>query len=38
MLKKNNKPPISIRMGLHVGEAILGNIGSPGKKMEYTAL
>jgi len=38
ILELNHKPPISIRMGIHVWDVILGNIGNPGKKMEYTAL
>ncbi|MDD3793337.1 MAG: adenylate/guanylate cyclase domain-containing protein [Candidatus Gracilibacteria bacterium] len=29
---------IKVRIGLHCGEAIVGNIGSSGRKMEYTAL
>ncbi|MDD2908072.1 MAG: adenylate/guanylate cyclase domain-containing protein [Candidatus Gracilibacteria bacterium] len=29
---------IKVRIGLHVGEAIIGNIGSAGRKMEFTAL
>ncbi|MCT4617508.1 MAG: adenylate/guanylate cyclase domain-containing protein [Candidatus Gracilibacteria bacterium] len=29
---------IRVRMGLHKGEAIIGNIGSEGRKMEFTAL
>ncbi|MDD3145197.1 MAG: adenylate/guanylate cyclase domain-containing protein [Candidatus Gracilibacteria bacterium] len=29
---------IKVRIGLHVGEAIVGNIGSTGRKMEFTAL
>ncbi|NVP17206.1 adenylate/guanylate cyclase domain-containing protein [Candidatus Gracilibacteria bacterium] len=29
---------IKVRIGLHSGEAIVGNIGSSGRKMEYTAL
>jgi adenylate cyclase len=31
-------PHMSIGMGIHCGEAIIGNIGSEGKKVEYTAL
>ncbi|MCD5380491.1 adenylate/guanylate cyclase domain-containing protein [Candidatus Gracilibacteria bacterium] len=29
---------LKIRMGLHTGEAIVGNIGATGRKMEFTAL
>lgn len=31
-------PPFAIGMGVHCGEAIIGNIGADGKKVEYTAL
>ena len=29
---------IRIRIGLHVGNVIVGNIGATGRKMEFTAL
>lgn len=29
---------ISVRMGINRGPAVVGNIGSEGKKIEYTAL
>ena len=29
---------ISVRMGINKGQAVVGNIGSEGKKIEYTAL
>ncbi|MBU6289039.1 MAG: HAMP domain-containing protein [Chloroflexi bacterium] len=31
-------PPFAIGMGVHCGDAIMGNIGADGKKVEYTAL
>ncbi|NUJ98220.1 adenylate/guanylate cyclase domain-containing protein [Candidatus Gracilibacteria bacterium] len=30
--------PVNIRIGIHTGKAILGNIGAKGKKLEFTAL
>ncbi|MDD2871923.1 MAG: adenylate/guanylate cyclase domain-containing protein [Candidatus Gracilibacteria bacterium] len=31
-------PEVKIRIGIHVGNAIIGNIGAQGRKMEFTAL
>jgi len=36
--KEGKVGEIQVRMGIHTGEAIVGNIGSEGKKMEFTAL
>ncbi|HBB27120.1 TPA: hypothetical protein DCZ36_01315, partial [Candidatus Gracilibacteria bacterium] len=36
--KKNHGFEISVRMGINKGVAVVGNIGSMGKKIEYTAL
>ncbi|MDD2892271.1 MAG: adenylate/guanylate cyclase domain-containing protein, partial [Candidatus Gracilibacteria bacterium] len=36
--KKNHGFEISVRMGINKGVAVVGNIGSVGKKIEYTAL
>jgi adenylate cyclase len=36
-LVENGREPIAIGIGLHAGEAVVGNIGSP-EKMEYTAI
>jgi adenylate cyclase len=33
-----NVPGLSFRIGIHSGEAIAGNIGAQGKKMEYTVI
>ncbi len=30
--------PIRVRIGIHAGNAIVGNIGAIGKKMDFTAL
>jgi adenylate cyclase len=45
ILKELNKdwgnrgfPPIKVRMWMHVWDAIIGNIGAVGRKMEFTAL
>lgn len=36
--KKNHGFDIGVRMGINKGVAVVGNIGSVGKKIEYTAL
>ncbi|OIP54216.1 hypothetical protein AUK10_01300 [Candidatus Gracilibacteria bacterium CG2_30_37_12] len=36
--QKNHGFEISVRMGINKGVAVVGNIGSMGKKIEYTAL
>ncbi|MDD5197756.1 MAG: adenylate/guanylate cyclase domain-containing protein [Candidatus Gracilibacteria bacterium] len=36
--KKNHGFEIEVRMGINKGVAVVGNIGSMGKKIEYTAL
>ncbi|USN58014.1 MAG: CHASE2 domain-containing protein [Candidatus Peribacteria bacterium] len=36
--KEKYKEELRVRMGMHVGEAIIGNIGAKGRKMEFTAL
>ncbi|MDD5376687.1 MAG: adenylate/guanylate cyclase domain-containing protein [Candidatus Gracilibacteria bacterium] len=36
--RKNHGFEISVRMGINKGVAVVGNIGSVGKKIEYTAL
>ncbi|MBW7954376.1 adenylate/guanylate cyclase domain-containing protein [Candidatus Gracilibacteria bacterium] len=36
--EKEKKDTLSVRMGLHTGNAIIGNIGATGRKMEFTAL
>lgn len=36
--KQNGKDELSVRMWLHTGNAIIGNIGAEGRKMEFTAL
>ena len=33
-----NVPSLFFRIGIHTGEAIAGNIGAQGKKMEYTVI
>ncbi|MDP5039170.1 MAG: adenylate/guanylate cyclase domain-containing protein [Candidatus Gracilibacteria bacterium] len=35
---EEGKDELYVRMGLHTGNAIIGNIGSEGRKMEFTAL
>ena len=37
-LEKRGFPKISIRIGLHSWDAIIGNIGAIGRKIEFTAL
>lgn len=36
--EKEWKFPIKVRMGLHCGNAVIGDIGMQGKKIEFTAL
>ncbi|MDD5769831.1 MAG: adenylate/guanylate cyclase domain-containing protein [Candidatus Gracilibacteria bacterium] len=36
--KNEGKNELQVRMGLHTGNAIIGNIGASGRKMEFTAL
>lgn len=36
--KQNGKNELSVRMWLHTGNAIIGNIWAEGRKMEFTAL
>lgn len=36
-LESENRPPIKIGVGVHTGEAVVGNIGSP-ERLEYTAI
>ncbi len=35
---KAGVPPLSFRVGINTGEVVSGNIGVPGKKMEYTVM
>jgi len=38
MYKEKFGITINVRMGMNKGPAVVGNIGSLGKKIEYTAL
>jgi len=35
--KKEGKPPVRIRIGIHCGKALVGNIGAPGR-VDYTVV
>ena len=37
-LEKKNLPKVAIRVGIHSGDAVIGNIGAAGRKIEFTAL
>ena len=37
-MEQEGRSPLAIGMGIHCGEVLVGSIGSPGYKMEYTAI